>query len=167
MSISSIFTIPKLDAIFARQGIPDVLKSDNEPLFNSAEFKDFAEHLGFQHHKITLLWPIENGKAKRFMTKLEECVRTTTISTIDISACEKQPLEAQDHYTGSGIISTSSLTNHPRDTVERDAEQKMKIKAYADQPLGVGERARSSCEIQATDTRRTTSLPVQSSTSCS
>ena len=35
-------TIPKLHVIFARQGIPDVLKSDNGPLFNAMEFKNFA-----------------------------------------------------------------------------------------------------------------------------
>ena len=35
-------TIPKFHAIFARQGIPDVLKNDNGPLFNAMEFKNFA-----------------------------------------------------------------------------------------------------------------------------
>ena len=33
--------IPKLDAIISRQGIPDVLKSDNGPPFTSLEFKKF------------------------------------------------------------------------------------------------------------------------------
>ena len=46
-------TIQKLDAIFSRQGIPEILKSDNGPPFNSENFKIFANHLGFQHRKIT------------------------------------------------------------------------------------------------------------------
>jgi hypothetical protein len=32
-------TIPKLNAIFARQGIPEILKSDSGPPFNSEEFE--------------------------------------------------------------------------------------------------------------------------------
>lgn len=48
-------TIPKLNAIFARRGIPDVLKSGNgpPPPFNGMEFKNFAEYLGFHHRKVT------------------------------------------------------------------------------------------------------------------
>ena len=30
--------VPKLHAIFARHGVPDILKSDNGPPFNSHEF---------------------------------------------------------------------------------------------------------------------------------
>ena len=55
-STSARSTIPpKLDAIFARQGIPDFLKSDNGLPFNGKEFKNFAEYLGFHHRKITPL----------------------------------------------------------------------------------------------------------------
>lgn len=38
--------IPKLDAIFAREGVPDILKSDNGLPFNGHEFENFANHLG-------------------------------------------------------------------------------------------------------------------------
>ena len=38
-STSARTVIPKLDAIFARQGIPDVQKSDNGPPFHGLEFK--------------------------------------------------------------------------------------------------------------------------------
>ncbi len=44
--------IPKLGAIFSRQGIPEILKSDNGPPFNSEEFTNFANLLGFKHRKI-------------------------------------------------------------------------------------------------------------------
>ena len=78
-SASARSTISKLDAIFARQGIPEVLKNDNGPPFNGLELKNFAEHLEFQHRKITPLWPRANGEAERFMMTLEKCVRTATI----------------------------------------------------------------------------------------
>ena len=62
-------TIPKLVAIFARQGIPDVLKSDNRPPlpFNGMEFKNFAEHMGLHHRKITPFWQTANGEVGRFI----------------------------------------------------------------------------------------------------
>ena len=52
-STSAMATIPKLDGIFSRQGIPDVVKSDNGPPFNSDEFANFASFLGFEHRKVT------------------------------------------------------------------------------------------------------------------
>lgn len=72
-------TIPKLDAIFDRQRIPDVLKSGNGPRFNDGECKNFAEHLGFQHRKITAPWPRANGEAECFMTTLEKCMSFATV----------------------------------------------------------------------------------------
>ena len=44
---------PKWDSIFARQGIPELAKSDNSPPFNGTEFEKFSRHLGFYHRKIT------------------------------------------------------------------------------------------------------------------
>ncbi|XP_033101279.1 uncharacterized protein K02A2.6-like [Anneissia japonica] len=43
-STSAKATIPKLDAVFARQCIPDIVKSDNGPPFNGFEFSQFAEY---------------------------------------------------------------------------------------------------------------------------
>lgn len=48
-STSAKAVIPHLDRIFSTFGIPKVLCSDNGPPFNSAEFKQFAAHLGFHH----------------------------------------------------------------------------------------------------------------------
>ena len=74
-STSAKAVIPKLDAILARQGIPDVLKSDNGPLFNGREFKNFSEYLGFKHRRITPYWPRANGEAKRLVQTLEQSSR--------------------------------------------------------------------------------------------
>ena len=78
-STSAKSVIPKLDAIFSRQGIPDVLKSDNGPPFTSLEFKKFAEYLDFQHRRITSCWPKANGEAERFMRTLGKAIRTATV----------------------------------------------------------------------------------------
>ncbi len=41
--------VPKLDRIFAVHGIPRVIKTDNEPLFNGEKYKRYGEALGIYH----------------------------------------------------------------------------------------------------------------------
>ena len=72
-----------LDDIFAKQGIPEVLKSDNGPPFNSNEFQKPAEHSGFEHRRITPYWPIANGETERFIQTLENCIRAAYIEGKD------------------------------------------------------------------------------------
>ena len=72
-------TVPKLDAIFARHGVPDILKSDNGPPFNSHEFGQFAAQLGFKHQKVTPLWPQANGGVERCMPMLKKVIRSAHI----------------------------------------------------------------------------------------
>ena len=78
-STSSATIIPKLDCIFARQGIPETLKTDNSPTFNGRELAQFANHLGFHHRKITPLWPCANGEVERFMAPLMKAIRAAHI----------------------------------------------------------------------------------------
>lgn len=73
--ISAKAVLPKLDSVFALFGIPDVVKTDNGPPFNGSEFKEFANHLGFKHRKITPLWPQANGEAERFMKTIGKAIR--------------------------------------------------------------------------------------------
>ena len=42
-----------LEDVFSQFGIPEVVKSDNGPPFQSAEFKQFAEEMSFRHRKVT------------------------------------------------------------------------------------------------------------------
>lgn len=71
----NLAAFPKLDAIFARQGIPDVLKSDNGPPFNGHEFKNVSEYLGFKHRRITPYWPRANGEAERLVQTLQKSIK--------------------------------------------------------------------------------------------
>ena len=78
-STSAKSVIPKLNAIFARQGIPDELKTDNGPPFNGVEFNNFAKYLGLRHRKVQPLWPRANGKAEGFIPNFERCVLTAVV----------------------------------------------------------------------------------------
>ena len=62
--------IPALDRLFSSRGIPDKLKTDNGPPFNSHEFSVFAEVMGFKHQKVTPAWPEANGGSESFMKTL-------------------------------------------------------------------------------------------------
>ena len=61
-STSAKATIPKMDKILSTHGIPIEIKTDNGPSFNSQEFQEFANDLGFKHRKITPLWPQANAE---------------------------------------------------------------------------------------------------------
>ena len=65
--ISANTVIPKVDKVFSEFGIPDVVKTDNGPPFNSSAFKSFAQTLGFQHRKVTPRWSRANGEVERFV----------------------------------------------------------------------------------------------------
>ena len=80
-STSAKTVIPKLDSIFACQGIPVVVKSDNGPPFNSDDFRNFVRHLGFTHRKVTPLWPQANGEVEHFMGPLMKMIRAAYVES--------------------------------------------------------------------------------------
>jgi transposase InsO family protein len=66
-STSANMVIPRVDKVFSEFGIPDVVKTDNGPPFNSREFQSFAQTLCFKHRQITPRWPRANGEVERFV----------------------------------------------------------------------------------------------------
>ena len=78
-STSSNAVIPCLDKIFSEYGIPEVLRSDNGPPFNSREFNEFAKHLGFTHRKVTPYWPRANGEVERFMRTVKKVIKAAVM----------------------------------------------------------------------------------------
>ena len=62
----------------SRNGIPDVVKTDNGPPFNGNEFQTFSKDFGFRHRKITPLWQEANREAEWFMATLIKHVRAAT-----------------------------------------------------------------------------------------
>ena len=64
-STTSEAVIQKLQAMFARHGIPEIVRSDNGPQYSSAEFSSFAENYGFTHVTSSPHYPQSNGEAER------------------------------------------------------------------------------------------------------
>ena len=75
--------ISAMEKLFAIHGIPDVIRTDNGPPFNSKAFKQFSKQFGFRTQKVTPLWLEANGQAESFMKCLGKIVRTAYIENRD------------------------------------------------------------------------------------
>lgn len=147
-STSAKAVIPHLDSIFARQGIPNVVRTDNGPPFNSEDFQKFATHFGFTHRRITPMWPRANGEAERLMRTLEKAIRTAVIEgknwrqelftflrqyrATPHSTTGKSPSEL---LNGRKLKSTLPQIQHdlaPQEVRQTDAKRKTEMKEYAD-----------------------------------
>ena len=147
-STSAKAVIPKLDRVFALFGVPEVVRSDNGPPFNSEEFAKFSQYLGFTHRKITPRWPRANGLAERFMRTLKKVVCTAVAE----SKSWKQELyrflrnyRATPHATTSEAPATLTFARPMRTRIpeiprevenprvrNRDKERKSQIKKNAE-----------------------------------
>ncbi|XP_014664198.1 PREDICTED: uncharacterized protein K02A2.6-like [Priapulus caudatus] len=152
-STAASLVIPKLDRIFSSFGVPTVVRTDNGPPFNRAEFSKFAQYLGFQHRKVTPRWPQANGEVERFMKTLKKVYRCA----IAEHKCWKQEVykflsnyRATHSTTGvppatllfgrgvrTRLPETPSTSLQRRDDVDtfvrdRDQEKKQRMKSYAD-----------------------------------
>ena len=78
-STSSNTVISALDRVLSMFPIPEVVKTDNGPPFNSDVFKQYAAYLGFKHRKVTPLHPQANGEVERFMKTLMKAIQAAKI----------------------------------------------------------------------------------------
>ena len=147
-STSAAMVIPKLDKVFSEFGVPDVVKSDNGPPFNSKEFASFADDLGFKHRKVTPKWARANGEVERFVRTVKKVIKTAKLERKN----PKQELNrllrnyrATPHST-TRVAPATALFGRPMKTKlpelttprsdleirERDRSAKAKIKKHAD-----------------------------------
>ena len=68
-----------LEHMFQTHGLPDSLRSDNGPPFQSREFAGFLEYLGIEHKRGIPLSPESNGEVERFNRTLLKTVRISQV----------------------------------------------------------------------------------------
>ncbi|XP_054745984.1 uncharacterized protein K02A2.6-like [Anastrepha obliqua] len=79
-------TISALAAIFAIEGIPNTLVSDNGPQLTSEEFKTFCAHLGIKHLTSAPFHPASNGLAERFVRTFKSAVKKNVDDGLQLRA---------------------------------------------------------------------------------
>ena len=73
--ITSSAVIDNLKAVFARQGIPEVIVSDNGTQFTSGDFAKFSEVYGFTHLASSPHHPQSNGEAERAVQTVKNLLK--------------------------------------------------------------------------------------------
>ena len=71
--------IPKLDKIFAVHGVPAIVRSDNGPPFNGADYSRYLQALGIKVEWSTPKWPQWNALVERFMQPLGKALKTAKL----------------------------------------------------------------------------------------
>lgn len=69
-------TITHLQEIFSRNGLPEILASDNATIFTSNEFREFCSRNGIRQCFIAPGHPATNGQAERFVQTLKRKLKS-------------------------------------------------------------------------------------------
>ena len=69
-------TVERLQALFARYGVPAQLVSDNGPQFTSEEFQLFMKRNGIKHITSAPYHPATNGLAERFVQSFKQAMKS-------------------------------------------------------------------------------------------
>ena len=77
-STTSATVIKSLQSIFARHGIPEVVRSDNGPQYSSQEFQTFAKSYGFQLITSSPRYAQSNGQAERMVKTVKQMLKQST-----------------------------------------------------------------------------------------
>ncbi|XP_048770087.2 uncharacterized protein K02A2.6-like [Ostrea edulis] len=89
-STTSTATINTLPTLFARQGIPAEIVSDNEPQFRSDAFRQFIESDVIRHITSAPFHPRTNGQADRFVQSFKKAIKSAS----EDSACINKKLNS-------------------------------------------------------------------------
>jgi hypothetical protein len=150
--LTSATAIALCKNIFAKHGVPKIIKTDNGPAFTSAAWANFAKQFNFHHQKVTPLHPAANSTAERIMKNNNKTIRCAAIEGIPWkTTCSlwlkryNQTPHSSTKFSPNMLLQGSDLCdilptlNNRKLTPEiqkqariNDAQAKLKMKTYAD-----------------------------------
>ena len=80
---SSKMVIMHTKSIFARHGIPKMVKSDNGPQYSAQEYKRFSEEWGFKHVTTSPYHPQANGLAEKSVQIMKQLLKKAKLDGKD------------------------------------------------------------------------------------
>ena len=83
-----------LTDVFAREGLPCELVTDNGVQFVSLEMESFLRNMGIKHKRCSLYHPQGNGMVERMNRMIMECVRGAALSKLDVENSIRAMLRA-------------------------------------------------------------------------
>ena len=92
--------ISALKSIFARNGAPDMIVTDNARQFACSEFRQFTQEWEIDHHTLSPTYPQSNGQAER-------CVQTVKMLFKKAKLCKRDPMYALLEYRNTPLDGTS------------------------------------------------------------
>ena len=63
---------------FSLHGMPEIVRSDNDPQYSSLEFAKFASCYGFQHLNSSPLYPQSNGQADCMLKTVKSLLKQSS-----------------------------------------------------------------------------------------
>ena len=88
----SASVIVTLKTLFARYGIPEVLRSDNGPQYSAEEFAWFMECYGFRRVPSSLRYPQSNGLAERMVRTVKHILKKSRDPYLALLSYRTTPL---------------------------------------------------------------------------
>ncbi|CAF0818549.1 unnamed protein product [Brachionus calyciflorus] len=127
------FVIPVLHQIWVTFGIPVIIKTDNGPPFNVAEFENFCRVFSVKHRLISTYWPRANGEVEQFNRNLSKVMRNSAAKGIswkkELNSFLGIYRATPNSSTGQNEFESNDLDRKAR---ENDENAKFKMKEYAD-----------------------------------
>ena len=119
-SLSSSETISALKSVFTRRGIPEVVRSDNGPQYDSAEFAKFAKGWEFKNVTSIPLYAQSNGEVERTVKTAKNLLKKEDDPAKALLAYRPTPLQGGK---GPSMVARSDAPFLPSQNLSNRAGQ--------------------------------------------
>ena len=111
-STTSNAIIAVLKCVFARHGIPEVLRSDTGPQYASKEFSEFVDEHNIQHVTSSPHFPQSNGQVERMVQTMKGLLKQSADPHLAVLSYRATPCNAMVWFESVRAVHGSKDQNH-------------------------------------------------------